>query len=48
LGQYTLYLDIIGETKPERILYLAIRETTLEDIFIEPVGQILLNKKLLN
>jgi hypothetical protein len=47
LGQYTLYLDIIGETEPERILYLAIRESTFEDIFIEPIGQILLNKKRL-
>ncbi|MEY2830752.1 MAG: hypothetical protein RLZZ574_10 [Cyanobacteriota bacterium] len=47
LGQYTLYLDIIEETEPERILYLAIRETTYEDIFIEPIGQILLNKKRL-
>ncbi len=47
LGQYTLYLDIIEETEPERILYLAIRETTFEDIFIEPIGQILLNKKRL-
>ncbi|MBW4537067.1 MAG: XisH family protein [Pleurocapsa minor HA4230-MV1] len=47
LGQYTLYLDIIEETEPERILYLAIRETTYEDIFIEPIGQILLTKKRL-
>lgn len=47
LGQYTLYLDIIEETDPKRILYLAIRETTYEDIFIEPIGQILLSKKRL-
>ena len=47
LGQYTLYLDIIEETEPERILYLAIREITYEDIFIEPIGQILLKKKRL-
>ena len=47
LGQYILYLDIIEETEPERILYLAIRETTFEDIFIEPIGQILLEKKRL-
>ena len=39
LGQYTLYLDIIEETQPKRILYLAIRETTFEDIFTEPIGQ---------
>ncbi len=47
LGQYTLYLDIIEETEPERILYLAIRQTTFEDIFSESIGQILLNKKRL-
>ncbi|MEM7595532.1 MAG: element excision factor XisH family protein [Cyanobacteria bacterium P01_A01_bin.83] len=47
LGQYTLYLDIMEEIDPERILYLAIRETTYEDIFIEPIGQILLNKRRL-
>ncbi|MGL6340253.1 MAG: element excision factor XisH family protein [Waterburya sp.] len=47
LGQYTLYLDIIEETERERILYLAIRQATFEDIFSEPIGQILLNKKRL-
>ena len=47
MGQYTLYLDIIEETEPERTLYLAIRETTYEDIFVEPIGQIVLKKKRL-
>ena len=47
LGQYILYLDIIEETQPKRVLYLAIRETTFEDIFTEPIGQILLDKKRL-
>ena len=45
LGQYVLYFDILEDFEPERILYLAIRLTTFEDLFEEPIGKILLKKR---
>jgi hypothetical protein len=45
LGQYTLYLDILENFEPARILYLAIRQITYEDLFTEPIGKLLLTKK---
>jgi len=42
LGQYILYHDVLAETEPDRILYLAVRKTVFEDIFEEPIGRILL------
>lgn len=42
LGQYILYHDILLRTQPDRVLYLAIRESTYADIFEEPIGEILL------
>ncbi|MEM1172155.1 MAG: element excision factor XisH family protein [Cyanobacteria bacterium P01_H01_bin.35] len=48
LGQYILYYDIIQELEPERLLYLAIIESVFEEIFAEPIGQILLKNKRLS
>ena len=48
LGQYILYYDIIQELEPERLLYLAIRESIFEEIFTEPIGKVLLKNKRLN
>ncbi len=48
LGQYTLYLDILADKEPERLLYLAIRAKTFAEIFEEPIGKILLAKKRFN
>lgn len=45
LGQYVLYHDILEEVSPERVLYLAIRDAIFQDIFEEPIGKLLLNKK---
>ena len=45
LGQFVLYHDILAQLEPERMLYLAIRETTYEEIFAEPIGQILLENQ---
>jgi len=45
LGQYVLYFDILEDFEPERILYLAIKLTTFENLFEEPIGQILLKKR---
>jgi hypothetical protein len=42
LGQFTLYHDILGRSEPDRQLYLAIREEVFQDLFTEPIGQLLL------
>lgn len=47
LGQYTLYLDILVKVEPERILYLAIRQDTFDEVFKEPIGEMLLENKRL-
>ena len=44
LGQYILYYDILSEREPERVLYLAIRNSVYTDLFEEPIGKLLLNK----
>ena len=45
LGQYILYQDILKSTDTERVLYLAIREEVYNDLFAEPIGQLLLNNQ---
>ena len=47
LGQYVLYEKIIKRQLLERILYLAIRETTYSNLFSQEIGQILLEEKTL-
>jgi hypothetical protein len=42
LGQFILYHGILGRKEPERRLYLAIRREVYEDLFTEPIGQLLL------
>ena len=45
VGQYILYEDILEQSEPERIIYLAIRTEVYAQIFSEPIGQILLENK---
>ncbi|MEG5017361.1 MULTISPECIES: XisH family protein [unclassified Microcoleus] len=47
LGQYIVYEDILELSEPERNIYLAVREEVYLDIFSEPLGQLLLQKKRL-
>lgn len=42
LGQFVLYHDILARSDSDRVLYLAVRETTFADVFEEPIGEILL------
>lgn len=48
LGQYILYHEVLLETKNERVLFLAIKKSAYEEIFEEPIGKILLKRKLIN
>jgi XisH protein len=47
LGQFTLYHDVLAETDPGRVLYLAVPVDVLRDVFQEPLGQLLLKNKRL-
>jgi hypothetical protein len=40
-----LWVNILKSTDTERILYLAIREEVYNDLFAEPIGQLLLNNQ---
>jgi hypothetical protein len=39
-----MYYDLLEETEPERILYLAIEETVFESVFNKPPGRLMLKK----
>jgi hypothetical protein len=47
LGQFTLYYVLLEQNEPDRRLYLAIRQEVFDDLFTEPIGQILLKKERL-
>ena len=44
LGQFQLYQIVLAESKPEHTLYLAVPQYVVEDLFQEPIGQLLLEK----
>jgi hypothetical protein len=45
LGQFILYHDVLEESEPDRRLYLAIPIEILNDLFQEPIGQLLLKRQ---
>ena len=47
LGQYILYHEIILENQENRLLFLALKKSAYEEIFEEPIGKILLKRKLI-
>ena len=47
LVQYILYVDVLAELEPERLLYLAVPVWAYESLFEEPLGQLLLKNKRL-
>ena len=47
LGQYILYYEIILENQENRLLFLALKKSAYEEIFEEPIGKILLKRKLI-
>lgn len=48
LGQYILYHEVLLEKQEPRTLYLALKKSAYQEIFTEPIGQILLKRKLIN
>jgi XisH protein len=47
LGQYILYREILEEDESERLIYLAVSGDVYEDLFLEPIGQLLLRRQRL-
>jgi XisH protein len=47
LGQYVLYHDILLRIEPDRTLYLAVQRAVYEDLFEDPIGQLLLGNNRL-
>ncbi|MBL1208382.1 element excision factor XisH family protein [Geminocystis sp. GBBB08] len=47
LGQYILYHEILLENQEDRLLFLALKKSAYEEIFEEPIGKILIKRKLL-
>lgn len=45
LGQYTLSHGVLTVTMPDRLLYLAIGTAVYRDLFLEPIGRLLLERK---
>jgi hypothetical protein len=48
LGQFTLYLDVLERIDPRRILYLAVSAAAYDEVFDDPLGQLLLAKRRIN
>ncbi len=46
IGQYAVYRAVLAEREPNRVLYLAVTEETLNVVFDEPLGQLLLKNDL--
>jgi len=42
LGQYILYHDVLVQLESKRVLYLAVPQVAVRDIFEEPLGKLLL------
>ncbi len=44
IGQYVLYRLLLGKVDPEREIYLAITDTAYDEIFSEPVGELVVSE----
>lgn len=45
VGQFVIYHDVLEEIEPDRVLYLAVPKAVAEDLFEEPLGQLILTKR---
>jgi hypothetical protein len=48
LGQFVLYRAILAVNEPSRTLFLAVRQDVLEDLFDEPIGQLIVRDQSLH
>jgi hypothetical protein len=42
IGQYVLYQMLLNQVDPERELFLAVPDTTFDEIFSEPIGELVI------
>nr|WP_236117024.1 XisH family protein [Hassalia byssoidea] len=43
IGQYVLYRLLLNRVDPEREIYLAISDITYDEIFNEPIGEVVIS-----
>lgn len=46
LGQFALYRTVMKEVEPERVLYLAVPQKVMEDLFQDDLGKLVLQDNL--
>jgi XisH protein len=44
IGQYVLYRLLLDRVDPQRELYLAVSDRTVDEIFSEPIGELVISK----
>jgi hypothetical protein len=44
LGQYVLYREILADSGSDRLIYLAVSVEVFEELFNEPIGQVVLRR----
>jgi hypothetical protein len=45
IGQYTVYDEVLLRAQPDRTLFLAVDEEVYENLFEEPIGELLLESR---
>ena len=45
IGQYTIYHDVLSRAEPDRVLFLAVNEEVYNNLFDEPIGELLLENQ---
>jgi hypothetical protein len=45
IGQYTVYHDVLSRAEPDRALFLAVDEEVYNNLFEEPIGELLLENQ---
>ncbi len=46
IGQFVVYRSVLARREPDRVLYLAVPNEILRDIFEEPLGEVLIEDNL--
>src|SRR3954454_17887298 len=45
IGQYTVYHEVLLRAEPDRVLFLAVDEEVYNNLFEEPIGELLLENR---
>lgn len=46
IGQFVLYRTVLAEREPDRALFLAVPQFILQDVFEQPLGELLIEHNL--